>query len=168
MRFNKFNQRGGFGLLQLIMAVALIAILAAFALPARAIELTQATVIRPAITNNTVLTLTNGTVTLGSPTNVVIDVQQGKRLGLFLKGASSTGSTSNVLAYVEGTPDGTNWITTPIATNTLTLNGTAAVTSYITIEPSVTDGLRKVRLRSFYSTAIANYYMTNAWLIYPK
>ena len=93
MRFNKFKTRGGFGLLQLIMVVALIAILAAFALPAMAVELTQATVIRSAITNNTVLTLTNGTYTFAGTTNVAIDVQPGKRLGLFLKGASSTASS---------------------------------------------------------------------------
>jgi hypothetical protein len=117
--------------------------------------------IHPAVTNNTVLSLTTGTYSFGAATNLVVDVPQGRELGLFFNGVSSTASTSNVTVTVEFTPDGTNWLDSPTLDLVTTLNGTTPRRAETNWPASLTVNLRKARLRSITSPAIAPYYATN-------
>ncbi len=117
----------------------------------------------PAVTNNTTLTLTNGTYTFAGTTNPVTAIFAGTQLGLYSLSLSSTASTSNQTVTVEFTPDGTNWLTSPTADFVYPLNGTSVGKYHTNFPVALTSGYKYARVKTIASTAIANYYVTNLW-----
>lgn len=80
---------------------------------------------------NGIKTLVTGTA-LFSTNSPVIQLRDGKSVGVQFNIVGNGASTANFIAYFRVSQDGTNWSSTLVgATNTL--NGTTAVTSIVTL-----------------------------------
>lgn len=152
----------GFNLLQLLIVVALLALLSALALP----TLHAAENFQP---NYYVNVLTNGTTTVAasSTSNITTRpfvLRQGRGVSILPLQVGTNASTANVIYRFEGTADGTNYTTTGPLLVTNALNGTTAVRGLAVIPPSQLDNLRAIKLVSIQNAHNAAINVTNVVL----
>lgn len=136
MKF-KHCKRGGFGLLQIIMVVAILGLLTAMALPARAADTQGYPQTFIAVTNQPDI------VTTTASSNIVswVSLRNDKGLGLSWKFNQSAASTSNATLVVYSSVDGTNISTVPFASLTAASTGTTDVIVNTNWSPAQLSGL---------------------------
>jgi hypothetical protein len=156
------NPFASFLLRELGLLLLAIMLLLFVATPVRA--QVNATSIASAITNSLTLALTNGTYTAAGTTNLSVDVWQNRYFGVFANAVTTNASTSNVTFAVEFTPDGTNWNTQTLDF-VLALNGTTQTKGSTNFPLHLTANMRKARIKTIASTAIATYWATNIFFI---
>jgi hypothetical protein len=133
----------GSALLELMLLIAIVALLAAFALPARAQVYGVTTV---AVTNLPTVVTTGG----NSNTTSYVDVYSGQGLSLTLKFNVSSG-TSNAWVYLYPSGDRTNYATTPwIATQNA--NGTNVVLLFTNWSAAQLSGVKSFLIGNLIST----------------
>ncbi len=143
--------------LQLLIAVVLLIGLMGVLTPPEA----QAQV--TPVTYSTILGPTN---VLGAATTNInsgeFDVWQDRGLSVFLYGACTNASGSNVVVNWSVSYDGTNWSTdAPGLTWTIPNNGTTAIRAWTNYPAAALTNVKKARVRTIQNVHLSTFFITN-------
>ncbi|MEI8289808.1 MAG: hypothetical protein WCH99_10070 [Verrucomicrobiota bacterium] len=113
------------------------------------------TTLKPAVTNSGSVVYTSTSTTFANPTNIWVDVGQGKPLGIYATVTANGAGTSNSVLTCEVTVDGTNALASPVFALTFAMNGTSAYYASTNVAAADISNYKKIRIKSLTSTTIA-------------
>lgn len=95
--------------------------------------------------------------------NTTMQLYRGRGFSLMISATGTNGLLpgSNINCRLQFTPDGTNWLTTPIVTVPATLNSNTAIRPGTNFSAAFCEGFRSVRLLDVANTHTGYIWITN-------